>query len=73
VTAELLRTYVRVRCWCSCLRERVVTSERGEGVVSLAIGVLVMAFLGALLWVAFKSTLIHATTSVDQQVGRVGQ
>jgi len=48
-------------------------SERGEGVVSLAIGVVIMAFLGVMLWIAFKATLGSATDNVNQQVAKLGQ
>ena len=33
--------------------------ERGEGVISAAIAVLVMAFIGVGMWVAFKHTLLR--------------
>jgi hypothetical protein len=46
--------------------------ERGEGVISLAIGVLIMAFLGAGMWVAFKSTMTDTQTQVDAQVQNIG-
>lgn len=46
--------------------------ERGEGVISLAIGVLIMAFLGAGMWVAFQSTMTKAQTQVDNQVVSIG-
>ena len=57
----------------SALARRTDRSERGEGVVSLAIGVVIMAFLGVLLWVAFKATLGSATNNVNQQVAKLGQ
>ena len=57
----------------SALARRVRRAEHGEGVVSLAIGVVIMAFLGVLLWVAFKATLGSATTNVNQQVAKLGQ
>ena len=57
----------------SALVGRVRRAEHGEGVVSLAIGVVIMAFLGVLLWVAFKATLGSATTNVNQQVAKLGQ
>lgn len=68
-------TSVVVRVWVSAgvARARLVTDERGEGVVSLAIGVVIMAFLGVLLWVAFKATLGSATNNVNQQVAKLGQ
>ena len=47
--------------------------ERGEGVISAAIAVLVMAFLGVGMWVAFNATFQHAATHVNQQVNCIGQ
>jgi type IV secretory pathway VirB6-like protein len=47
--------------------------ERGEGVISAAIAVLVMAFLGVAMWVAFNATFQHAATHVNQQVNCIGQ
>jgi hypothetical protein len=55
------------------LRGRLRPDESGEGVVSLAIGVVIMAFLGVMLWVAFKATLGSATDNVNQQVAKLGQ
>ncbi len=47
--------------------------ERGEGVISAAIAVLVMAFLGVAMWVAFDTTFNHAATHVDNQVNCIGR
>ncbi len=47
--------------------------ERGEGVISAAIAVLVMAFLGVAMWVAFNATFQHAANHVNQQVNCIGQ
>lgn len=47
-------------------------NERGEGVISLAIGVLIMAFLGAGMWLAFNKTMTDAQTKVDAQVNTIG-
>jgi hypothetical protein len=48
--------------------------ERGEGVVSAAIAVLIMAFLGVGMWVAFNSTFSSAERNVDHKVNAcVGQ
>ncbi len=45
--------------------------ERGEGVISAAIAVLVMAFLGVAMWIAFSGTLSTAVKHVDNQVSCV--
>ena len=46
--------------------------ERGEGVISASIAVLVMAFIGVGMWVAFNATFKHAATHVDNQVNCIG-
>ena len=51
---------------------RLRHDDRGEGVISVAIAVLIMAFLGAAMWVGFqqmwKSTEATTNTKV-QQIG----
>jgi hypothetical protein len=47
--------------------------DRGEGVISAAIAVLVMAFIGVGMWVAFNTTFSHAAKHVDNQVNCIGQ
>ncbi len=51
-----------------------IRDERGEGVISSAIAVLIMAFLGVAMWVAFSTTFNHASSNVDHQVNScIGQ
>lgn len=47
--------------------------ERGEGVISAAIAVLVMAFIGVGMWVAFNATFQHTAKNVNHQVSCIGQ
>ena len=48
--------------------------QRGEGVISAAIAVLIMAFLGVGMWVAFRTTFQHTANNVDHQVNNcIGQ
>ena len=47
-------------------------SERGEGVISTAIAVLVIAFLGVAMWVAFRTIFSDATETTRTQVQLVG-
>lgn len=47
--------------------------ERGEGVISAAIAVLVMAFLGVGMWIAFNATFQHTARNVNNQVNCIGQ
>jgi hypothetical protein len=50
-----------------------LSSESGEGVISTAIIVVVMAFLAVGLWIAFKGILSSATSTVTSQVSSIGQ
>ena len=59
-------------------RRRLRTSnvprdEHGEGVISAAIAVLIMAFIGVGMWIAFNTTFSHAAKHVDNQVNCIGQ
>lgn len=53
-------------------RGRVHRSEAGEGVISAAIAVLIMAFLGAAMWFAFSHTMRAAQSKVDSNVAKIG-
>lgn len=46
--------------------------DRGEGVISAAIAVLIIAFLGAAMWVAFERIWSGAETNIETQVNRIG-
>lgn len=65
-TLCFLETSVR-RGW-----RRTRRDERGEGVVSVAIAVLIMAFLGALMYVGFSGTMKNAQSKTDCNVSSLG-
>lgn len=48
-------------------------SERGEGVVSTAIVVLIIAFLGIGLWTGFDGMMNSATEKTRTQVEQIGE
>lgn len=52
---------------------RRLQSDRGEGVISMAIAVLVIAFLGVAMWVAFKGFAGDTNSRVGEQVTKIGQ
>ena len=47
--------------------------DRGEGVISAAIAVLVMAGIGALMWVGFRSIWQDAEQNTRDKVAEIGQ
>jgi type II secretory pathway component PulK len=55
----------------STKRER--RDDRGEGVISAAIAVLVMAAIGALMWVGFRSIWQDAEANTREKVAEIGQ
>lgn len=46
--------------------------ERAEGVISTAISVLIIAFLGIALWTGFNSMMNGATEKTRAQVEQIG-
>ena len=67
---QLLRAYVWSRCLMVTLTNR---DERGEGVVSSAIAVLIFAALGALMWVGFRSIWGNASSQTSTQIDSIGR
>jgi Tfp pilus assembly protein PilX len=61
--------------WQSATRtavaHRLARDERGEGVISAAIAVLVMAFLGVLMWQLFGDTLRRANGNVNNRLDQL--
>ncbi len=68
---QLLLAYVTVRAFAVGSTHRL-REERGEGVISAAIAVLIMAFLGALMWVGFKALFQNTQTKTGNQVNQIG-
>jgi len=66
------RVAVAWTAWRVVATNRLVRNEHGEGVISAAIAVLVMAFLGAAMWVAFKAIFDGASTRVEANVNDIG-
>ena len=51
----------------------IVEDESGEGVISAAIAVLIMAFRGAAMWVAFQAIFNDASNKTANQVDQIGR
>ena len=46
--------------------------DRGEGVISTAIAVLITSFIGAAMWVAFNTIWGDAEQNISDQVNTIG-
>jgi hypothetical protein len=53
-------------------RRRALRGDRGEGVISVAIAVLIMAFLGAAMWVGFQSMWQTTSSKTSEKVTEIG-
>lgn len=49
-----------------------LVGDAGEGVISAAIAVLIMAFLGAAMWVGFQRMWRTTETTTNQKVEQIG-
>lgn len=63
-----LRAYV----WARALTVRAIKDEAGEGVISTAIAVLIMAALGAVMWIGFQAIWGNASSKTTDQINTIG-
>ena len=64
--------YVLIRNTAVAAARRLGADERGEGVISAAIAVLIMAFLGALMWIGFRTIWEDSEDNIRDQTERIG-
>lgn len=75
----MIEALLRFYAWELTTKRRVGAAlrsaydERGEGVISAAIAVLIMAFLGVAVWVGFRATLDSTQEKVDNQIEQIGE
>ncbi|MDQ2827169.1 MAG: DUF6133 family protein [Actinomycetota bacterium] len=67
-----MQAYVWGRNLAAEMIDRLVRDEAGEGVISTAIAVLIMAALGALMWVGFKAIWGNASSKTTTQINTIG-
>ena len=72
LTDSALRALVAYQVLRVRLADRLVKDESGEGVISAGIAVLVMAFLGAAMWLAFKAIFDDSAAKVQSNVNDIG-
>jgi len=66
---QSLKAYV----WCRSLISTLTQNdEAGEGVISTAIAVLIMAFLGAAMWVGFNEIWGDSRDQTAEQINNIG-
>ncbi len=63
------RTALEIQALVVALSRR---GDRGEGVISTAIAVLITAFIGAAMWAAFTTLWGNAETDITNQMNSIG-
>jgi hypothetical protein len=72
MTQLAISAFVLLRAVAIGTARRLGADERGEGVISAAIAVLIMAFLGALMWVGFRTLWQDTDENIRTQTERIG-
>lgn len=71
MTPLMIQLHIAYRIRMASLRDRVC-EEVGEGVISTAIAVLIIALLGAAMWAAFRGIFDGATDRTGTAVDSIG-
>lgn len=58
--------------WVRTILAGLTRDEAGEGVISTAIAVLIMAALGAIMWVGFRAIWGNTSTQTTNQINQIG-
>lgn len=66
---QVLRAYV----WLRIRSAGLIKDESGEGVISAAIAVLIMAALGAIMWVGFRTMWNNTSSQTNTQINQIGR
>lgn len=72
MTQALVPIYASLQAWWVASASRMRHDERGEGVISAAIAVLIIAGIGALMWVGFKSIWEDTESNTKDKVAEIG-
>lgn len=62
---------IRLRSWARTHLHRA-SAESGEGVISAAIVVLIMAIIGAAMWFAFNEVWEQADDRIQSEMDQIG-
>ncbi len=54
------------------VKRRRLKGDRGEGVISAAIAVLIMAFLGAAMWIGFQQMWKTTEATTNDKITQIG-
>ncbi|MGB0994956.1 MAG: hypothetical protein ACPG2Z_04880 [Acidimicrobiales bacterium] len=69
------QTWIEIQMMTTWMNNRTGRrfDDRGEGVISTAIAVLITAFIGAAMWVAFDEIWSDAESNIEGEVNMIGR
>lgn len=70
---DLVQLHRYAIAWLAATGRRLRHDERGEGVISAAIAVLIMAGIGALMWVGFRAMWQDTEDNTRDKVAEIGE
>ncbi len=73
MTDSMKARYRWLVIWWSAGSPERARGDRGEGVISAAIAVLIMAGIGALMWVGFKAIWEDTEDNTRDKVTEIGE
>jgi hypothetical protein len=73
MTEATIRVLIVVRDAIVRAGRAMRVDERGEGVISAAIAVLIMAGIGALMWIGFRSMWETTESNTNDKVAEIGR
>jgi hypothetical protein len=72
MTTTLLWSTALLRATLTTRLRTLASDDRGEGVISTAIAVLIMAFLGAAMWLGFQKMWQTTSQTTNNKVEQIG-
>jgi hypothetical protein len=72
MTTTLLWSTALLRATMARRLRALAHDDRGEGVISTAIAVLIMAFLGAAMWLGFQKMWQTTSATTNTKVEQIG-
>jgi K+-transporting ATPase A subunit len=72
MTDPFVVTLLTLPCMRAFTTGRVVRNERGEGVISVAIAVLIVAALGVVMWAGFQTLFNKTSDKTNRQIDQIG-
>jgi len=72
LSTHIESTVVAVHIWLAGMARRFVTDDRGEGVISMGVAVLITAVIGAMMFVGLRLFWEDISSTVQRWIDSIG-